>query len=103
MKPRAGASRAPSRHFDRHRLPTPLVYLQERGLITGNPRGAWVSIRCPVHKEGREAHASMRVNIERGGFRCMVCGARGGDILALHQLFAGQDFAQAARELGAMR
>lgn len=60
-------------------------------------------MRCPVHKAGMEATPSLRVNLEDGHFRCMACGVKGGDVLALHRLITGAGFTQAAHELGAMR
>jgi hypothetical protein len=43
------------------------------------------------------------VNVETGGFRCMACNARGGDVLAFERLRTGKGFAEAARDLGAWR
>ena len=88
------------RQLDRGSLPTPERYLRERGLLTGKPRGGWASIICPAHKAGAEAHPSLRVALEDGHFRCMTCGARGGDLVALHRLLTGAGFIQAVRELG---
>lgn len=88
--------------FDRAQLPTPARYLDSRGLLPDS-RGAWAAIRCPVHKQGAEANPSMRVNLGDGHFRCMACGAKGGDVLALHRLITGVGFIEAARELGALR
>lgn len=100
---RGSAPRSAIAGFDRDKLPAPLAYLERRGLITAKPRGQWISVRCPSHKGGNENHPSLRVNLERGSFRCMTCGAHGGDVLDLHRLFTGAGFKQAARELGAMR
>jgi hypothetical protein len=88
--------------FDRALLPEPAHYLAARGLLSAQ-RGAWAPIRCPVHKDGAEANPSLRVCLADGRFRCMVCGVKGGDILALHRLITGAGFVEAARELGAMR
>ena len=85
---------------DRGSLPNPLRYLTEQGLLTGKPRGDWADIRCPAHKSGAEAHPSMRVSIADGHYRCMACGERGGDLIALHRLIHGVGFHQAVRELG---
>lgn len=89
--------------FDRALLPEPAHYLAARGLLAAQGRGAWTAIRCPVHKDGAEANPSLRVHLADGHFRCMVCGTKGGDILALHRLLTGAGFVEAARELGAMR
>ena len=36
-----------------------------------------------------------------GAFRCMVCGAKGGDVLAFYMLRHGLRFIDAAKALGA--
>lgn len=43
----------------------------------------------------------MRVNVATGAFRCMNCGARGGDVLAYHMAESGLEFIEAAKALGA--
>ena len=87
------------RHFDKHRLPTPAAYFDLFGPpLTG--RGTWRDAVCPFHKDTRP---SLRVNVDRGHWRCMACGARGGDVLAFHMQRTGQRFAEAARELGAWK
>jgi DNA primase len=83
--------------FRRERLPAATEYYAEIGLrLLG--RGAWRSTSCPFHDD---AHPSLRVNVESGAFRCMACGAHGGDVLAFHRLRTGKRFVDAARELGA--
>jgi len=89
--------------FDRGKLPTAVRYLDSRGLLPTERGGTWAAIRCPIHKGGRETNPSLRVSLEDGHFRCMACGVKGGDVLALHRLITGAGFIQAARELGAMR
>lgn len=42
----------------------------------------------------------MRVNAATGGFCCMNCGARGGDVLAYHMATHGLEFVAAAKALG---
>ena len=88
------------RTVDRASLPTPTLYLSERGLLLGKIRGDWTTLRCPVHKAGAEAHPSLRISLADGHFRCMTCGVRGGDLIALHRLLTGTGFVQAVRELG---
>lgn len=95
-----GNHRASGRTLDRGSLPTPLQYLNERGLLKGKQRGEWTAICCPVHKQGAEDHPSMRVNAADGHFRCMACGAKGGDIVALHRLITGLGFREAVSDLG---
>jgi hypothetical protein len=41
------------------------------------------------------------VRADSGAYRCMVCGAHGGDILSLHINRTGLGFKEAAKELGA--
>ena len=89
-----------ARAVDRGSLPTPARYLRDRGLLAGKIRGEWIAIRCPAHKAGAEAHPSLRVSLTVGRFRCMTCGARGGDLIALHRLLTGAGFVDAVRELG---
>lgn len=83
--------------FDRSMLPDPEHYYSQQGLpLTG--RGAWRTTRCDFHG----GSDSMRVHVRSGGFVCMAgCGARGGDVVAYHMAQHGQDFVQAAKELGA--
>lgn len=77
----------------------PAAFLLSRGLLTKRTAGDWAAIRCPVHKQGQEQHQSMRVNLRDGHYRCMVCGVRGGDLIALHRLLTGARFPDAVREL----
>lgn len=92
----------PSGHksLDRGSLPTPLQYLTEHNLHKGKKRGQWVAIRCPAHKSGAEDHPSMRVSVFDGHFKCMACGAKGGDLVALHRLITGLGFRDAVRDIG---
>lgn len=86
--------------LDRESLPTPLHYLTQRGLLKGKARGEWAAIQCPAHKGGAEDNPSMRVSQVDGHYRCMACGEKGGDILALHRLITGMGFREAVRDLG---
>lgn len=83
--------------FRRDLLPSPAEYLKLQGVkLTGT--GAWRNAICPFHDDTKP---SLRVRIETGAFRCMVCGTRGGDVLAFHMLITGLPFKRAARDLGA--
>jgi DNA primase len=83
--------------FKRDRLPNPAEYYRERGLkLIG--RGEWKSAVCPFHDDN---HPSLRVRLDTGGFRCMVCGAKGGDVLSLHMQRYELAFIEAAKALGA--
>ena len=84
--------------FDRNLLPNPTDYYESEGLHLSGPSGAaWKTTECKFHG----GSDSMRVNIKTGAFRCMNCGARGGDLLAYQVAAYGQDFIEAAKSLGA--
>jgi CHC2 zinc finger len=84
--------------FDRNRLPEPAGYYEAQGLRLIGPRSAkWKTTSCAFHG-GAD---SMRVNMATGGFCCMNCGARGGDVLAYEMALNGSEFVEAARTLGA--
>lgn len=83
--------------FNRDLLPNPGQYFREQGLKpTGG--GEWKSAICPFHGD---TNPSLRLRFDSGGFRCMSCGAHGGDVLAFHMQLYGLDFITAAKELGA--
>jgi DNA primase len=88
-----------SQRFERERLPAPLGYFAGTGIRLSG-RGRWRSSLCPFHDDTRP---SLRVNVETGAYRCMACGARGGDVLDFHRARHGLSFPQAARDLGAWR
>lgn len=95
-KPTRGWNR-PMFAFRRERLPQPFEYYQQQGLpLIGN--GAWRSAVCPFHDD---SNPSLRVRVETGAFRCMACGAHGGDVLAFHMQRHGLRFSEAAQALGA--
>lgn len=83
--------------FNRDRLPDWPAYADQFGLAL-HGRGRWQSVLCDFHDD---SEPSMRVNVETGGWICMACGAKGGDVLAHHMQRSGIDFVQAARDLGA--
>ncbi len=83
--------------FDRRLLPKPVDDYAGEGLkLLG--RGAWRDALCPSHQD---TSPSLRVNMETGAFRCMACGARGGDVLAFHMRRHALRFIDAAKSLGA--
>jgi hypothetical protein len=85
--------------FDRSKLPDPVRYYEGQGIaLTG--RGAWLDAVCPFHEDTKP---SMRVRVETGAFKCMACGAHGGDVLAFHQQLHGMTFKAAAVHLGAWK
>jgi hypothetical protein len=82
--------------FIRQNLPEPETYFENAGLSLQG-RGAWRTTACHFHG-GR---ATMRVNLESGGWVCMSCAVKGGDVLAYEMQSTGADFVDAARALGA--
>lgn len=83
--------------FRRDQLPSPGEYYRKQGLkLTGG--GEWKSAICPFHQDTKP---SLRLRLDSGGFRCMVCGTHGGDVLAFHMQRYRLRFAEAARALGA--
>lgn len=84
--------------FERDRLPEPVQYWEREGVRLSGA-GTWRSALCPFHDDH---NPSLRVNADTGAFKCMACGAKGGDVLAFHRMRHGLSFVQAARDLGAM-
>ncbi|RZU43460.1 CHC2 zinc finger domain-containing protein [Edaphobacter modestus] len=83
--------------FNKSLLPPAASFYQREGLkLIG--RGVWRSALCPFHPD---RHPSLRLNVRTGAFRCFVCDARGGDVLAFHRLRTGMGFVEAAKVLGA--
>ena len=83
--------------FSRKALPKVIPYFHSQAILlkgTGN----WRDAICPFHAD---TNPSLRINIEKGAYRCMACGARGGDILAFHMHKHGLGFIDAAKQLGA--
>lgn len=82
--------------FDRNRLPDPKTFFDREGLALKGG-GRWRTTRCDFH----DGSDSMRVNVESGGWVCMSCGVKGGDVLAYAMQRHGLDFVPAAKALGA--
>ena len=82
--------------FIRDRLPDALDYFAREGLEL-SARGKWRTARCVFH----DGSDSMRINTQTGGFCCMVCEAKGGDVLAFHMQRHGLGFVDACKALGA--
>jgi hypothetical protein len=78
------------------RLPDPAAYFEREELPLKGP-GKWKTGPCPFHG----GSDSLRVNTERGGWVCMSCGAKGGDLLSFHMLRYGLPFVDACKALGA--
>ena len=85
--------------FVKKLLPSPGEYYREQGLkLIGG--GEWKSAICPFHDD---RNPSLRIRLDSGGFKCMACGVRGGDILSFHQQRYNLSFKQTARALNAWR
>ena len=82
--------------FLRDRLPDPVGYFDSEGVSLKGP-GRWKSGACGFHG----GSDSLRVNVQSGAWRCMNCGAKGGDVLAYAMHLHGLGFVEAARALGA--
>lgn len=83
--------------FNRAKLPSPESFWASHGITLKSKKG-WVMAKCIFHDDH---HASLGINAESGGFFCHACGAKGGDVLAAHQLHISCDFVSAAKALGA--
>jgi hypothetical protein len=85
--------------FCRENLPKPEDYYRSQGiaLIGG---GMWRTALCPFH---RDRNPSLRINLVHGGFCCMACGAKGGDVLDFHRKRYEMAFTEAIQALGAWR
>jgi hypothetical protein len=82
--------------FQKGRLPDPVSYFEANDVpLTG--AGKWRTGPCRFHG----GSDSLRVNVESGGWCCMACRVKGGDILAYAMQMDGTDFVSAARALGA--
>jgi hypothetical protein len=88
--------------FNRAWLPPPISVLIRLGIIpkSANPAG-YCLVKCPLHKNGEEEHASFAIHQVKGNFRCFACGAQGSDVLALWMQHSRKSFEQSAKELGA--
>lgn len=83
--------------FSRRALPDTQTYYQSQNIqLKGT--GQWRDAICPFHVDSKP---SLRINIERGAYRCMACGAHGGDVLAFHMHLYSMPFVAACKALGA--
>ncbi len=84
--------------FCRDHLPSAAEYwARHLGHLAGG--GPWRTALCPLHGDKRP---SLRVNVQSGAWRCMSCGAAGGDVLSFHMRRYGLPFVEAASDLGAV-
>ncbi len=83
--------------FNRDQLPDPQEYYENTAGLTLMGRGPWRTTRCEFHG----GSDSMRINLKSGGFMCMSCGEKGGDVLAYEMQSTGAEFIDAAKALNA--
>jgi phage/plasmid primase-like uncharacterized protein len=80
----------------RDRLPDWLTFADRFG-VELDGRGKWRTTGCVFHG----GSDSLRVNTETGGWICMACGVKGGDVLAYVMKAHNVSLARAAWMLGA--
>ena len=80
--------------FDRNLLPETVSYFEGQGLHLTGP-GKWKTTACQFHG----GSDSMRINIASGGWCCMSCGAKGGDVLSYHMQAHEIEFVNACKAL----
>lgn len=83
--------------FNRDHLPDPQDYYENTAGLKLMGRGPWRTTRCEFHG----GSDSMRINLKSGGFMCMSCLEKGGDVLAYEMLSTGAEFIYAAKALNA--
>lgn len=84
--------------FNRSLLPQPLEYYREYNGMKLIGTGEWRSTLCVFHDDSQP---SLRINTRNGAFKCMVCEAKGGDVIAFHMARHGLAFVDACKALGA--
>jgi hypothetical protein len=82
--------------FQRDNLPEPVGYFENHGLVLKGS-SKWKTTSCIFHG----GSDSMRINPSNGGWVCMSCGVKGGDVLAYEMQFTGAEFVEACKALGA--
>ena len=82
--------------FIRDRLPDPVDYFELEGVQLKGP-GKWKTGPCHFHG----GSDSLRVNVATGGWCCMNCGSKGGNVLDYAMQRHGLEFIDAAKALGA--
>ena len=84
--------------FDKTKLPDAADYYAAQGLTIGkHGNKGWRRANC-LFCQSRD---NFNINLQSGGWHCWGCEAKGGDLIAFQMLLHGQDFTQAAKDLGA--
>ena len=84
--------------LDRSLLPSALEYYRDHSGMKLNGTTEWRTTLCPFHDD---KNPSLRINIRNGAFKCFVCDAKGGDIIAFHMQRHSLPFIEACKSLGA--
>ena len=84
--------------LNRSLLPPAIEYYRDSNSMKLIGTGEWRSSLCPFHDDSQP---SLRINIKGGGYKCMVCEAKGGDVIAFHMARHGLPFIEACKALGA--
>ena len=84
--------------INRSLLPTPTEYYRDQCNMKLIGTTEWKTALCPFHDDSQP---SLRINIKSGGYKCMVCEAKGGDVLAFHMQRHSLSFIAACKALGA--
>lgn len=83
--------------FSRKALPPSIQYFETQNIKLSDDH-KWSEAICPFHPDKK---LNLHINVKSGAYRCMVCGARGSDILAFHMHKHGLNFVEACKQLGA--
>lgn len=84
--------------FNRALLPAPTEYYVGMCGMKLIGTTEWRTTLCCFHDDKTP---SLRINVKSGAFKCFVCEARGGDVLAFHMQRHSLSFINACKALGA--
>jgi DNA primase len=59
-------------------------------------KNGWITTHCQFHED---KVASLRINTKSGGFCCLSCGAKGGDIIDFEKKLHGLNFKNACEKI----
>ena len=84
--------------FNRALLPAPTEYYVGMCGMKLIGTTQWRTTLCCFHDDKTP---SLRINTRSGGYKCMVCEEKGGDVLAFHMQRHSLSFINACKALGA--
>ena len=84
--------------LNRSLLPPAIEYYRDTHSMKLIGTTEWKTALCPFHDDKAP---SLRINTRSGGYKCMVCEAKGGDVIAFHMARHGLAFVDACKALGA--